>query len=214
MTKAQWRELILRNLGGGDSPSELRSRYHEREIELYLGIAFDTIMNRKLTQKQELESEMGMNAWRYDALTKTFVLDILNDTVRNRRYSVLPASVLSITNNDGIRMITPTQEESTAFLPRRIVDTFLMDGLDVGTITGLIFFSLEGNKIYYSGSMDCNWRQVLAKLALRFNEFEDNDEINLPEGQDAELVQITLSLLQQKRPMDITNDDTAIQTTQ
>lgn len=182
MTKAQWRELILRNLGGGDSPSELRSRYHEREIELYLGIAFDTIMNRKLTQKQELESEMGMNAWRYDALTKTFVLDILNDTVRNRRYSVLPASVLSITNNDGIRMITPTQEESTAFLPRRIVDTFLMDGLDVGTITGLIFFSLEGNKIYYSGSMDCNWRQVLAKLALRFNEFEDNDEINLRKG--------------------------------
>lgn len=213
MKKAQWRELILRNLGGGDSPSELRSRYHEREIELYLGVAFDTIMNRKLSQKQELESDLGYSAWRYDALTKSFVLDILHDNVRNRKYAVLPASILSITNNDGIRMITPTQEETTAFLPRKIVDNFLMNGLDVNTITGLIYYTLEGNKIYFTGAMDCNWTQVLAKLALRFTEFDDNDEINLPEGQDAELIQITLSLLQQKQPMDIINDSTAMQTT-
>jgi len=117
MTKAQWIELVKRNVDGGDAPAELRGRNHEREIELYLAIAFDTILNRKQTQTQEMLAEMGKDSWRYDALTKPFFLDILKDTNRDRFYSVLPVSILSITNNNGIRMVSPAKEESSASFP-------------------------------------------------------------------------------------------------
>jgi hypothetical protein len=213
MTKAQWIELIKRNIDGGDAPAELRGRNHEREIELYLTIAFDTILNLKQTQTQEMFADMGKDSWRYDALTKPYTLDILLDSTRNRYYSVLPVNILSITNNNGIRMITPTQDEGVAFFPRWQTDTFLMDGLDVNQMAGLIYYTLEGKKIYYSGDIDCHWKQVLAKLVLRFSEFEPTDDINVPEGKEFDIVKMTLGLLQAKLPMDIVDDSTAIQTT-
>lgn len=213
MTKAQWIELIKRNVDGGDAPAELRGRNHEREIELYLSIAFDTVLNRKQTQTQEMLAEMGKDSWRYDALTKPYFLDILKDTNRDRFYSVLPISILSITNNNGIRMVSPAKEESSAFFPRWQTDTFLMDGLDVGQMVGFIYYTLEGQNIYYSGDIDCHWKQVLAKLVLRFNEFEDSDEIGVPEGKEAEIMQIALGLMQGKQAMDIVDDGTAMQTT-
>ena len=213
MQKNQLIELVKRSLQGGDGEPSLRGRFHEREIELYLNLAFDSLLNKNATQKQQLASELGQDSWKFDALTKTYVLDISYDEARNRYYSTLPISVLSINNNDGIRMITPTQEESTAFIPRRTQDSFLMSGLDVGQLSGLIYFSLEGNKIWYAGDIDCNWKNVLAKLVLEFSEFEDTDDINIPDGKDIELIQITLALMQQKRPQDIIDDGVAQQTT-
>jgi hypothetical protein len=213
MTKAQWIELIKRNLDGGDAPAELRGRNHEREIELYLTMAFDTVLNRKQTQTQEMLADMGKDSWRYDSLTKSFVLDILEDTTRNRYYSTLPVTVMSIINNNGIRMITPTQDEGVAFFPRWQTDTFLMDGLDVNQMVGLIYYTLEGKKLYYSGDIDCHWKQVIAKLVLKFNEFELTDDIVVPDGKELEIVQVTLGLMGAKAPMDIVDDGTAIQTT-
>jgi hypothetical protein len=49
---------------------------------------------------------------------------------------------------------------------------------------------------------------------LEFNEFEDDDDISIPDGKDIELFQIVLQLMQQKRPADIVDDGTAQQTTQ
>jgi len=214
MKKSEWVELVKRSLSGGDSAPELRSRFHEREIELYLTMAFGSLLDKNATQKQELSSELGLNEWRFDALTKPFVLDILYDATRNRYYSDLPVHILSITNNAGIRMITPTQEESTVFFPRRQQDSFLMSGLDVNQLTGMIYFSLEGQRIWYAGDIDKCWKNVLAKLVLEFNEFEDDDDISIPDGKDIELFQIVLQLMQQKRPADIIDDGTAQQTTQ
>lgn len=213
MKKAQFIELVKRSLDGGDSPAELRSRFHEREIELYIAMAFDSILNRKESQVKELQAEMGRDSWKWDALIKPYHLDIVKDTVRDRYYSELPVSVMSIVNNNGIRMVTPSKEESSAFFPRWQTDTFLMDGLDVNLMTGFIYYTLEGRRLYYSGDIDCHWETVLAKLVLRFNEFEDDDEISVPDGKEIEIFSTVLQLMQAKQPMDIINDSTAIQTT-
>lgn len=213
MQKQQLVEMIKRSLAGGDSEPSIRGRYHEKEIELALNFAFDSLLNKNATQKQQLADELGLDSWKFDALTKPYVLDILKDEARNRYYSVLPISVLSITNNAGIRMITPTQEESTVFFPRRQVDTFLMNGLDVNQLTGMIYFSLEGNKIWYSGDIDNCWKTVLAKLVLEFSEFEDDDDINIPDGKDYELMALVIQWFQQKNPQDIVDDSIVQQTT-
>lgn len=213
MKKAQWIELIKRNIDGGDAPAELRGRNHEREIELYIAAAFDTVLNRKQSQRQEQMADTGKDSWKWDALTKPYILPIKTDTVRDRKYSELPVSILSITNNAGIRMVFPVKEEASAFFPRWQTDTFLMDGLDVNLITGLIYYTLEGNKIYYSGDMNCKWTDVMAKLVLRFNEFDSDDEIGVPEGKEGEIIQIALGLMNSKLPMDIVDDGTAMQTT-
>ena len=213
MTKAQFIELVKRNLQGGDGTPELRGRYHQREIELYISMAFDASLNSRLNEKQEYREDLGINNWKYDALTKSFVVPILEDTIRQRRYSELPEHILSITNNGGIRMICPIHEESTQFFPRALTDTFLMDGLDVGQLSGLIYYNLEKKRVYYSGDIDCTWENVLMKLAVKFEELEDDDDFDIPDGKDLEIFQAVIQLMNAKNPMDIVADSTAQQIT-
>jgi hypothetical protein len=61
--------------------------------------------------------------------------------------------------------------------------------------------------------MDCTWENVLMKLAIKFEEFEDDDDIDIPDGKDLEIFQTVVGLINAKNPMDIVNDSTAQQTT-
>lgn len=212
LSKAQYIDLIRDNLASDSA--ELRSRWHPRIVEKYLDIAFDSVLNKNKTVREGLMDEMGMDLWKYAALTKPFYLDFKYDEKRKRYYSELPINILSITNNNGIQMICPVEEEQSAFLPTGVNDLFLFSGLDVGQLSGLIYFTLEGNRrIYYSGDINGCWKEVLAKLVLSFSEFDDNDDIDIPNGLNAEIIQMTLMFMKGKLPEDIVDDSNAMQTT-
>jgi len=213
LSKAQWRDLVKDNLSGGSQSAELKDRWHNAIIEKYLDISFDTVLNRNKTGKENMFDEMGTDLWKYSALTKTFTLDILYDSTRKRHYSELPVNIVSITNNNGIMMVFPVEEEQSAFIPRGTNDLFLMGNLDVSTM-GLRYFTLEGKRLYYSGAINNCWKQVLAKLVLSFSEFDDDDDIDIPNGLNAEMLQMVLALMKGKLPSDIVNDDAPIQVTQ
>ena len=140
-------------------------------------------------------------------------MPILEDAERKKRYSELPAQILSVIDNNGIRMIFPKHEEETVFFPRKATDDFLMSGLDVNQLGGMIYYKLEGRKVYYSGDINCDWKEVAMKLVLKFNEFNDDDEVEVPDGTDIQIMQIVLQMMLAKQPMDIVNDGTAQQTT-
>ncbi len=213
MTKGQFIELIKRNLQGGDAPAELLSRYDPREIELYINMAFDSLINQNPSEKYNYRQELGLDNWKYDNLTKVFFVPILEDTERKKRYSELPAHILNVIDNNGIRMIFPKHEEETIFFPRKATDDFLMSGLDVGQLSGMIYYKLEGKRVYYSGDINCDWKDVAMKLALKFSEFNDEDEVEVPDGTDIQIMQIVLQMMMAKQPMDIVNDGTPQQTT-
>ena len=213
MNNAQLIELIQRNLGGGDTPPSIRGRFHPKEIELYISLAFESLFNGYPSERQEMFGQMGLDAWKYDKFTKSYKLDILQDADTDKFYSTLPVNVTSIVDNTGIRMIHPLKEETSVFFPRHQTDAFLMNGLDVNQFSDMVYYYLEGKTIWYSGSLDCNWKQVRAKLFVKFTELDDTDDISLPDGKDAQLVQLVMGMMMQKQPSDIIDDSTSIQTT-
>jgi len=214
MNKAQITELVRRNLTGGDAPAELRGRYHEKEIEAYLDLAYESLFNAYPSERQEMRAELGLDAWKYDKLTKSYKLDIEFDSDTEKYYSTLPINVTSIVDNTGIRMVHPLKEETSVFFPRHQTDAFLMGGLDVNQFSDMVYYYLEGKTLWYTGSIDCNWKQVRAKLFIKFSEFDDTDDISLPDGKDMQLIQIAIQMLQTKKPMDIVDDNAPIQTAQ
>ena len=211
MTKQNFIDLAKKFLnGGGASPPELRMINDDRVIAKYISMAFEAYFNQSTTIKDELADEMGQSNWRYDTFTKRFYRPILKDSISDGYYSTLPAEIMSVNNNQGIRLISPAKEESTAFLPRRQLSTFLMDGLDVNTMC-LIYYTLEGRNVYYSGQIDCNWENVLMKLAVNFEELEDTDPINIPDGVGPQIFQTMLGFMTGKLPSDIIDDNTVQQ---
>jgi hypothetical protein len=214
MKKSQWIDLLIDNLAGGDCPDELQGRYHPKVIEKHLELAFDTLLNRNATQKERMQDELGMDSWKYDSMTKTYFQPILHDERRDRYYSELPVNVIDILNNSGIRMISPAKEELSAFIPRRLNDSFIMGDLETSCQNGLIFYTLEGKNLYYSGDIDCNWKEVMMKLAVRFDDMDMDDDITIPDGRSGEVFDLVWGFMRRKSPEDIVNDSTAMQTTQ
>jgi hypothetical protein len=213
-TKIQYIDLTRHVLAGGDTPSELRGTFHPRIVEKLISMAFDSLLSTGTGRQREIMDEMGANAWAYDALTKPFFVEIKKDTERNRYYSDLPVTPMSLNNNQGIRMVCPKQEEETQFMPRRTSDTFLMNGLDVGQLSGLIYYTVEGiNKVYYSGNINSCWKEVMMKIAVGFDDLEDTDIVTIPEGKDLQIFDIVRQILMNQPPQDITNDSAAEQTT-
>lgn len=211
MTKQQVIDLCKKFLsGGGATPPELRMINDPRVIEKYISLAFDTFFNKSSSVKDELDDEAGRSNWRYDQMTKRFYQPILQDPISDKFYSQLPAQIMSVNNGQGIRLIAPSKEESTAFLPRKTLGTFLFDGLDVNTMDN-IFYTLEGRNVYYSGNIDCAWENVLMKLAVKFEELEDEDWINIPDGDAAQIVQTAIGFMSGKLPSDIADDNTPSQ---
>lgn len=196
--------------GGGYAPPELRNTNDSRYIEKIMSMAFDSIMNIDKSVKDEIASEAGQSNWKYDQFTKTFIQPILKDETRNKLYSELPKQIFSINNSQGIRLVSPSKEESTAFLPRKQLGTFLMGDLDCSTL-GNIYYTLEGKRIYYSGDIDSCWSSVLMKLAVKFEELEDDDWINIADGETLPIFQAMLQIMAEKLPSDISDDNTPAQ---
>lgn len=207
MTKIQLIELGKKFLSGGNSaPPEIRAINDNRVIEKHLSMAFDTYFNSSKTIKDDLSDEMGQSSWRYDVLVKRFYQPILKDENSGTFYSDLPAQIISSNYNQAIRLVAPSKEESSAFLPRRQLGTFLMQGLDVNTLDN-IFYTLEGKRIYYSGNIDACWESVLMKLAVKFEELEDDDWINIYDGDAAQIFQLMLQFMTGKMPTDVDGDN-------
>lgn len=216
LTKANWIDLVRHNLAGGDTPAELRGEYHPRIIEKLIAIAFDSLLNSNNTKKDDLRDELGQDNWKYSAMTKVYFVEIKKDTDRDRYYSDLPVTPMAINNNQGIRMVCYKKEEASQFIPRRLEDLFLMEGLDVNTLGGMTFYTLEGiNKLYYSGDISgcMNGKEIMMKLAVGFDELEDTDVVGIPDGKDLEIMGLVREILMTNPPQDITNDAAAIQTT-
>lgn len=198
--------------GASNAPPEIRTVNDPRVINKFLSLSFDTYFNKSTTIKDDLADEMGISSWRYDAFTKPYYLPILKDERRNKFYSVIPVDIFSANNNQAIRMVCYAKEESTVFFPRRTTDNFLMDGLD-SNIMGGIFYILEGNKLMYSGDIDGCLEEVMVKLAVKFEQMEDDDFILIPDGDSMSIFQTMLQIMQGKMATDNTDDNIGIQNT-
>lgn len=214
MNKANLIDLTIDYLTGGALTPALKSVYHPEIVSYQLELAFDSLLGQG--DSDSVLNEMGIPNWKYDSMTKAYLLSVEYDTLRDKYYSNLPVGVMSLNNNSGIRMIFPTKSEESAFIPRSQTDNFLMGSLDVNRFTDLIRFTYESdNKVYYTASESnqllCRLHKanqgVYAKLAVKFGALEATDEITVPDGKLGQIFEFVANALGSKKKEDLTNDD-------
>lgn len=207
MTKENWLDSAVIFLQGGtNSPPELKVSNDKRVIEKFLSMAFDMYFNESSSNKDEINDEAGMYNWKYAQMTKRFIQPILKDPLTNDLYVELPKQIMSINNNQGIQSLSPTKEQSSVFFPRRLMGGFILGDLDVSTM-GQRYYNLEGRNIYIGGAIDDCWESLLMKLAVKFEELDPTDFVNVPDGASGQIYQFMLQLMTNKLPSDITDDN-------
>jgi hypothetical protein len=211
MQKKQLIHLVIDRLAGGNTNSDLRGIYHPKIVEKQIENAFESLIN---PDQESIFAEIGLNNWKMDFCTKGYSLTVYYDALRDKYYSQLPVGITSINNNSGIRMIYPIKSEKDSFIPRAQTDNFLMGNLDVENLTDIVRYTYESNnQVYYSGNKDLLCRihkqneYVYAKLAVKFSELEDTDEINIPDGKNEAVFQYVMQAMMQTKPEDVTNNN-------
>ncbi len=211
MQKIQFIDLVIDRCSGGGTSPELKALYHSAIVEKHIENAIESLFQ---PNQSDLMAETGINNWFYDFMTKAYLMKVEFDETRDKYFSNLPAAVTSINSNSAVRLIYPVHSEQSAFLPRSQTDNFLMGELDVNRFMDIVKFTVESNlKIYYTGGTDLlcaiykRNENVYAKLAVKFSELEDTDEITIPDGKNAAIFEYVKQVMMQIKPEDIENDN-------
>lgn len=206
MTKEQAVEITIDYLAGGSCPADLRGKYHPEIVSKYWEMVYGEILY-----------QINANAIDYrdfgqlDSYVKAYKnVAVLYDAERDEHYSLLPASVVQLPKNRGIRSISPMQDQKVKFWYSDNNTDDVYSELEVGKIINRVRYYVENNKVYYR-NYDHNFTGLLFKLIVPFSEFADEDNIAIPAQQNMQVFNMIVSLLRQAPPEKQSTNNTSIQ---
>jgi hypothetical protein len=209
MTKEQWVSLLVDYMAGGDCPADLRGRYHPIDVADYFSLLYSSVI-----------FQVHGNAVRYrdyaqfDSYVKAYNnVTVQYDTDRNEYYCLMPAEIISLPENRGIRSISPMKDQSTKFWYSDNNTADIYKELEVNKIINKVSYYVEGNKVYFR-NFDTNYINdgLLFKIIVSLNAIADTDEIGLPAQMSGEIFVMLTNLLKSRPAEKQTNDNTSIQT--
>lgn len=205
MKKKEFLEYIQHTLTGGAPVPDNDSRYDLRTIAAWATMAIESMEAsvEANPNKNEILTQLNRNL-------KTFVpVPVLYNTVRDEYYSVLPASVINLPRNRGIRMISPTKDQQNRFIYRENNSSSVFDNLEVSTLIKNVRFYVEGNTVFYNKRMttDIASAGVLMRLVVPFSELNNSDEINIPTGKAFEVASMVMDKMRNMPPEDQVNNN-------
>lgn len=167
-------EMILHTLNGGDSMSDQQGRYHPAMVNEVIGEAYENIISSNVS------SGGKPNSFMLDGFTKTFInVPVSYDSNREEHYADLPAEIMVLPYQKGIRFISPAHDQSYQFVPRSNNSSVVYNELEVADCDIVPKFYYEKGKVYFKfyGTV---FEKLLMKLCPTFQALEDFDDVELP----------------------------------
>jgi len=208
MTKRNFIDLIRHGLAGGDMVADLEGRYHEAIVEKYVELAISAVL--KNVQDNAIKyKDFGQ----LDDYTTTFVgVAVSYDSDRDEYYSLLPAKVVKLYMNRGIRFISPNKDQSSKFLYRDNNSDDVFTELEIDSIDGTIRWYAEAQSVYYKFmTTEVAASGVLMKLIQPISALADTDELNIPAGKEDYVIDFVRKYVAKMPPEDVINDNNSKQ---
>ena len=185
MTKGALIELIQERIKGGALNSDVWKKAHPLVIEKYIGMAFNTIFYTIFKNEPE-----GLNL--YAKLYKD------NEVKQDSDYYIdLPCSIVQMPDNSSsIKKVSVSGNSlsdtgEAVFLPASLLANPVLARLGTIGRSGVITFRVEGYRIYFT-DFDPSIKKVDVYAITPFEDFNLDDEIAIPAGQDLNFVDMIL----------------------
>lgn len=190
MTKKEMIDLVIDYLSGGSTPQELKGKFHPKVIEKYIDLGFSSYIrnfffeNKKFTDFSE-----------FDQYTKTYPqVQVYYDKFRDRLYSELPSPLIQLPDNVSIRLIAPPEAEHLAFSYIKNTSLFIHNYLDSFYIDNTPSYFVEGQKVFYD-KLSKDVKFVLMKLIVPLSSYDEDEEVNMPMGQEGTVLEHIIKFL-------------------
>ena len=196
MIKAQFIELIRLNIFGGSEAVDRLYLADPRRVELDITAAMNTLFFQIFKKDRS-------NLDRYAKTYKNVAVSYDSSIVTY--YSTLPAKVIQFpTVGDGIWNISTMTGQDVTFAPVTISDKELLYNNEFNLLDDVIGYSLSGSQVSYYNH-DPLITEVRMELIVDFTEWDLNEDIPIPSGQDLEIINIIRQMYQLK-PADRLNN--------
>jgi hypothetical protein len=137
-----------------------------------------------------------------DSYTKPYEAKIECNEKRNEWFCELPAPIIQLPMNRGIRLISPLQDRKINFIYRANGESEIYENISGYSETQTIpTWYVENEKIFFDHRMTKELAEagVLIKLVVPFREWKDEDFLPLPSGQDFNIVQVVEQIINGKQ---------------
>jgi hypothetical protein len=192
MRKDKYIELIQRNLSGGDVPADVKGKYHEKTVALYVELAYNKILWDVVQMSNQLKEWASLEKY-----TKSYIVtSILRDEVREQYYIETPVPLMELPFGEAVRYVGPADDESSGFIPRDPRATKVMAGLDVEIVDQTVRYQIEHDKIYFR-LMENAPPRLMVKMIVPFGSFDDLDDIAMPGGLDSPVFAQVMKLVRE-----------------
>jgi len=194
VTKAQIADLI-RDLKSGGIPNADNTKFDERDIFKMTDIAYSSLI--AITHQQG-ETNFGSYITAYPDIK------VEKDDVRNEFFSNLPAKLLTLPNDEGLRKVQPIQDRGVSIIITNNGNEEIYSGLHAGGLGGRSACYLEGDKIFYI-NLSSHITSVLIKQISSIEALDKDKAIPIPADKEQQLFDMIVErLTEQKR----TTEDT------
>lgn len=205
MNKSEYISLVRASLSGGNPVTDTKGKYHPLRIEKYIGEVFTTFV-RLAYNEAEVTKDYSVLDWyvkQYRNVAISYDMDMQS------YYCAAPNTVMPLPKLAAYRLVCPMQDQSFAFAPESSSSETIFAELEVSSIIPVPSFYVEHNKIWFTGKMSSDYEKVLIKAVTRFEDFDDEDEIYLPMGQDTAFFKQVQMLVEQQSvtPEDLQNNN-------
>ena len=197
MKKEEIEEILQDKYG---MTADRKKRYHPNILSAFIEICFNDILYNLC----KIAISFGDLA-QLDMYIKSYPnVNVLCNDKRDEYYSILPAPIIQLPKNRGIRSISAIKDRKTNFYPRENGDSEIMENLEFAEINTVPTFYIENYHVFYDKRMtkDLAEEGVLMKLIIPYREWKDEDVLPLPSGEDLNLITAVENLINQKEKED------------
>jgi len=163
-------------------------------------IARNTIITTDFNQHRN-ENSYDING---DFITPFNNVPVKEDEEREEKFSELPARIISLPDNRGIRQVSETKGQKNPFykMPNGMVGTF--GNLEAGGLGGGTGYYIERDRIYYVNIGD-QVENVLIKMIASVDDLDEDDPIPVPAQFEKPLIDMVKEMMDEKK--NTTEDD-------
>lgn len=211
MRKIELVNLVLDYLAGGDAPDDVRGKYHPEIITKRVEAAYNDLI-----YEIAIAAKRFSDYSQFDIFTQAHILAVTLDGGDNTIGEAdLPFPIIQLPDNMGIREITYTDDEASAFAYLENNASTVFKELDVMIVDSRPYFFIEkddtANNLYklYMRKLAGSPSEIKAKLVMPLTEFDDYDRVPLPAGKDLRIVELVIQGLRTKPQEDVINDQLA-----
>lgn len=187
LTKKQLVDLVIENKAGGVSPDY--KKFHPNVVLKALDLALSQLIADEVKQQQKQGDFVIESSWvkvfeGKDASTLRW------DKVREKAYIVLPARIISLSRNAGLREISWSQGSEQ---PMQIIDAqaySVLSNLECSQLPdGVYFAQMEGSRVYFPNlPKEKVGKKLTVKMICGSDGYSNDEALPIPDSRTAEIL--------------------------